>query len=49
MVQIHRVDKQDAGLYECMATSEAGQDMRYVQVNVVPKRGDIGKFILQNT
>lgn len=33
-----------AGIYECLAINEAGQDLRYIQVNVNPKRGDVGKF-----
>lgn len=45
-MHIHRVDKNDGGLYECLASNEAGRDMRYVQVNVEPKRGDIGKSLI---
>lgn len=31
-----------AGLYQCIATNEAGTDLRYIQVNVKEKRGDVG-------
>lgn len=36
--------RSQSGLYECIAQNEAGQDLRYIQVNVNPKRGDVGKF-----
>lgn len=31
------------GIYECIATNDAGKDTRYIQVNVNPKRGDVGE------
>ena len=31
-----------SGLYECTAINEAGQDLRYIQINVAEKRGDVG-------
>lgn len=37
------VQRSQGGLYECIATNEAGQDLRYIQVNVNEKRGDVGK------
>lgn len=37
------VQMSHAGLYECIAQNEAGQDLRYINVNVKEKRGDIGK------
>lgn len=35
-----------AGLYQCIATNEAGQDLRYINVNIKEMRGDIGEFEL---
>lgn len=43
VVQKYNVRKNDEGLYTCTATSSAGEDQRYVQVQVQPKRGDVGK------
>lgn len=42
--RIHHYDvqKSQAGVYECIATSEAGQDLKYIQVNINSKRGDVG-------
>ena len=37
------IQRSQAGLYQCMATNEAGSDIRYIQVNVKEKRGDVGK------
>ena len=31
------------GLFECIANNDAGQDLKYIHVNVQPKRGDVGK------
>lgn len=40
----HRgIQRSQAGLYQCTAINEAGQDIRYIQVNVKEKRGDVGK------
>lgn len=40
----HRnVQMSQAGIYECIATNNAGKDTRYIQVNVNPKRGDVGE------
>lgn len=36
------VQRSQAGLYSCVATNDAGQDLRYIQVNVKEKRGDVG-------
>lgn len=36
------VQRSQAGLYSCIATNDAGQDLRYIQVNVKEKRGDVG-------
>lgn len=36
------IQRKQSGLYECVAINEAGQDLRYVQVNVNEKRGDVG-------
>lgn len=38
----YNIQQNQAGLYECVATNEAGQDIRYIQVNVAVKRGDAG-------
>jgi hypothetical protein len=38
------VQRSHAGIFECIATNEAGQDIRYVQVNVAEKRGDVGPY-----
>lgn len=37
------IKRSQGGLYECIATNEAGSDLRYIQVNVKEKRGDVGK------
>jgi hypothetical protein len=44
VASIHHYNTQlsQAGLYECIATNDAGQDLRYIQVNVKEKRGDVG-------
>jgi len=36
-IQLHQ-----GGLYECIATNEAGTDVKYIQVHVNEKRGDVG-------
>lgn len=38
------IQRHQEGLYSCVAVNEAGQDLRYIQVNVKEKRGDVGKF-----
>lgn len=38
------IQRSQAGLYQCIAINEAGQDLRYIQVNVKEKRGDVGKL-----
>jgi hypothetical protein len=40
------VERSHAGLYECVASNDAGQDMRYINVNVKELRGDVGKLKL---
>lgn len=42
----YNVQRNQAGLYECAANNEAGQDIRYIQVNVAVKRGDAGMISL---
>lgn len=42
----YNIQKNHAGLYECIANNEAGQDVRYIQVNVATKRGDAGMISL---
>lgn len=42
----YNVQRNQAGLYECVATNDAGQDVRYIQVNVAVKRGDAGMISL---
>lgn len=44
VVQKYNVRKSDEGLYTCTATNPAGEEQRYVQVQVQPKRGDVGKY-----
>jgi hypothetical protein len=41
------VQLSQGGLYECIAANEAGQDLRYIQVNVNTKRGDVGELTAQ--
>lgn len=36
------------GLFECIAHNEAGQDLRYIQVTVSKKRGDVGELTTDN-
>lgn len=36
------VQQSHAGNFECIATNDAGQDIKYIQVNVAEKRGDVG-------
>lgn len=43
VVQKYNVRRSDEGLYTCTATNSAGEEQRYVQVQVQPKRGDVGK------
>lgn len=38
------IQRSQAGLYQCIAINEAGQDLRYIQVNVKEKRGDVGEL-----
>lgn len=38
----YNTQRHHAGIYECVATNEAGQDIRYIQVSVKEKRGDSG-------
>lgn len=40
------IQRSQAGLYQCIATNEAGSDLRYIQVNVKEKRGDVGKLTI---
>lgn len=42
----YNIQRSQAGLYECIATNDAGQDTRYIQVNVAVKRGDAGMISL---
>lgn len=46
VVQKYNVRKSDEGLYVCKATNSAGEEQRFVQVQVQPKRGDVGKYKL---
>jgi hypothetical protein len=41
-INIFQAKRTDAGVYECIASNEAGQDIRYIQIGVEEKRGDIG-------
>ena len=45
-VSHYNIQRNQAGLYECVATNDAGQDVRYIQVNVAVKRGDAGMISL---
>lgn len=38
----YNIQRSHAGIYECIAKNDAGQDIRYIQVNVAEKRGDVG-------
>jgi Immunoglobulin I-set domain len=37
------IQRSQAGTFECVANNEAGQDTRYIIINVKEKRGDVGK------
>ncbi|KAL7036766.1 hypothetical protein ACKWTF_008935 [Chironomus riparius] len=37
-VSHYNIQRNQAGLYECVAVNDAGQDVRYIQVNVAVKR-----------
>jgi Immunoglobulin domain/Immunoglobulin I-set domain len=43
-IEYPRAQASHSGLYECVATNDAGQDIRYIQVDVNPWRGDLGKI-----
>ncbi|XP_070509903.1 basement membrane-specific heparan sulfate proteoglycan core protein isoform X20 [Chironomus tepperi] len=43
-VSHYNIQRSQAGLYECIAVNDAGQDVRYIQVNVAVKRGDAGIY-----
>lgn len=45
-LNIFQAKREHGGTYKCTANNEAGQDIRYVQINVEPKRGDIGKLFV---
>lgn len=38
----YNIQRHQSGIYECIATNEAGQDIRYIQVSVAQRRGDVG-------
>uniref|UniRef100_A0A182QPA6 Basement membrane-specific heparan sulfate proteoglycan core protein n=1 Tax=Anopheles farauti TaxID=69004 RepID=A0A182QPA6_9DIPT len=40
---LHRAELTDSGTYECTATSAAGNDSRFLTLQVEPKRGDVGR------
>jgi hypothetical protein len=43
------VQRSHAGLFECVANNDAGQDLRYINVNVREMRGDIGELQSEET
>jgi hypothetical protein len=38
----YNIQQNQAGVYTCLATSDAGEERRYIQVSVNPRRGDVG-------
>lgn len=40
----YNVGHKDAGTYICRGSNEAGEDQKYITINIQPKRGDVGKF-----
>lgn len=38
----YNVQRSHAGIYKCIASNEASDETRYIQVNVAEKRGDVG-------
>lgn len=45
----YRVDRNDAKIYKCIASNEAGTDESYVTVDVRPRRGDApGKMAVES-
>lgn len=38
----YNIQQHQSGIYSCIAENEAGEERRYVQVVVNPKRGDVG-------
>lgn len=43
IIEVYRASRDDAGIYECTASNDAGTENKYIQVEVKPKRGDVGK------
>ncbi|XP_050742444.1 basement membrane-specific heparan sulfate proteoglycan core protein isoform X17 [Drosophila biarmipes] len=41
-VKIYRVTKEDEGIYTCHGSNVAGEDQRYIRVEIQERRGDIG-------
>jgi len=41
-IKIYRVTKEDEGIYTCHGSNLAGDDQRYIRVEVQERRGDIG-------
>lgn len=39
----YNVGHKDAGTYICRGSNEAGEDQKYITINIQPKRGDVGK------
>lgn len=44
LLQIYNVQQGDAGVYICHAKNSAGEEEKFVLVNVNRKRGDVGKY-----
>lgn len=40
----YNVGHSDAGTYVCRASNEAGEEQKYITIDITPKRGDVGKF-----
>lgn len=46
MLQIARVDKEDAGKYTCQAVNEAGEDHMHFEMEVLGKRVHVHNLAL---
>lgn len=42
-LSFYSVSQSDAGVYACEANNEVGDDVKYISIDVQPKRGDIGE------